>query len=680
MKSKVERRQIRGMGRFERKAKEESELEPKERKERKADSKERKAKPEAKAKTENMADMAVTRGLTERRAKGKESCQATRAKAGRSQEIHLPEPVDLVVHEILGEIASREGVVTSLLDAERFVSPAAKLQCWSARCSVIVKRGSTQCALFHYGQILLVGRNRFYISPLLQGSQMSVAGGVDSSLYPVAVLIDELRHDELQLRVNAVKQLGTIATALGPERTREELLPFLQEIMDDDDDVLVAMAEQLGRGIDLVGGVAYCHALLGPLEELCNVEEITVREKALEAIRSIANHMSPEQAIHLTFSCYAAGLSGLQKRFVPMGGGIKPEQLQWLREELEDAAASDVVCFAQVLLHLCGLIGRLATHDWFTSRISVCSLFTAALPKVGEAKKQELLKKYCTPGSQAKATSTIPPICKALIVEHTERIKLQAELTEAVAARTKAESSEAEAEADLAEAEALLGRLREALASQEAALEQLAAEKMAAEKALRDIRRLDSIAVPTKAPKVSESPKASPEKKAEKIPIPIELEVSGTLAAVEQKPGAKNHQTAHSLAKRLTFFVMQSFQEPPRRSTLGAPRKGWADKDWNWGSPFGTAHDEAMALRERLDTRETHGEQRETWLKRLESGQVDVEEMKLALGLRIQHAARQGLDGDGAGWALMQDMAACKYEGSDGQKLLKEERACGHVA
>ena len=50
------------MGRFERKAKEESELEPKERKERKADSKERKAKPEAKAKTENMADMAVTRG------------------------------------------------------------------------------------------------------------------------------------------------------------------------------------------------------------------------------------------------------------------------------------------------------------------------------------------------------------------------------------------------------------------------------------------------------------------------------------------------------------------------------------------------------------------------------------------------------------------------------------------
>ncbi|CAK8987641.1 unnamed protein product [Durusdinium trenchii] len=46
----------------------------------------------------------------------------------------------------------------------------------------------------------------------------------------------------------------------------------------------------------------------------------------------------------------SAGLSGLQKRFVPMGGGIKPEQLQWLREELEDAAASGDR--AVVLTHL----------------------------------------------------------------------------------------------------------------------------------------------------------------------------------------------------------------------------------------------------------------------------------------------------------------------------------------
>lgn len=38
-----------------------------------------------------------------------------------------------------------------------------------------------------------------------------------------------------------------------------------------------------------------------------------------------------------------------------------------------------------------------------------------------------------------------------------------------------------------------------------------------------------------------------------------------------------------------------------------------------------------------------------------ELSQVDLEEMKLALGLRIQHAARAGMDGDGAGWDLMQE-------------------------
>ncbi|KAG0281596.1 Polyamine N-acetyltransferase 1, partial [Linnemannia gamsii] len=46
-------------------------------------------------------------------------------------------------------------------------------------------------------------------------------------LYPIAILIDELRHDDVSLRLNAIKRLNTIALALGPQRTREELIPFL---------------------------------------------------------------------------------------------------------------------------------------------------------------------------------------------------------------------------------------------------------------------------------------------------------------------------------------------------------------------------------------------------------------------------------------------------------------------
>ncbi|CAJ1418681.1 unnamed protein product [Effrenium voratum] len=104
-----------------------------------------------------------------------------------------------------------------------------------------------------------------------------------------------------------------------------------------------------------------------------------------------------------------------------------------------------------------------------------------------------------------------------------------------------------------------------------------------------------------------------------------------------------------------------------RASKIG--RRGWADPGWNWGSASGTAHDEAMALRSRLRSKV----QRQTWLDRLEEGELDAEELKLALGLRIQHAARANADGNGRGWQLMQDMAAVKYEGPDGPQLLKED-------
>lgn len=50
----------------------------------------------------------------------------------------------------------------------------------------------------------------------------------------------------LQLRLNSIKKLSTIALALGEERTRSELIPFLTETIYDEDEVLLALAEQLG--------------------------------------------------------------------------------------------------------------------------------------------------------------------------------------------------------------------------------------------------------------------------------------------------------------------------------------------------------------------------------------------------------------------------------------------------
>lgn len=46
-------------------------------------------------------------------------------------------------------------------------------------------------------------------------------------MYQIAVLIDQLKHDDVHFRVNASASLARIALALGPERARDELIPFL---------------------------------------------------------------------------------------------------------------------------------------------------------------------------------------------------------------------------------------------------------------------------------------------------------------------------------------------------------------------------------------------------------------------------------------------------------------------
>lgn len=66
----------------------------------------------------------------------------------------------------------------------------------------------------------------------------------------------------MQLRLNSVKKLSTIALALGVERTRIELIPFLTDTIYDEDEVLLALAEQLGSFTPYVGGPEYVHCLL----------------------------------------------------------------------------------------------------------------------------------------------------------------------------------------------------------------------------------------------------------------------------------------------------------------------------------------------------------------------------------------------------------------------------------
>jgi serine/threonine-protein phosphatase 2A regulatory subunit A len=117
--------------------------------------------------------------------------------------------------------------------------------------------------------------------------------------------------------------------------------------LDDEDEVLLTIAEQLGEMCNCVGGDEYMNRLLLPLELLAAVEESSVREMTLKSIGIVVNKMSDEN---------------IGKFFIPF-------------------------------------LSRLSTKDWFTSRISAASLFHIAymrLPDVGKSRVRPLFLRLCS--------------------------------------------------------------------------------------------------------------------------------------------------------------------------------------------------------------------------------------------------------------------------------------------
>ncbi|KAA8490286.1 Serine/threonine-protein phosphatase 2A 65 kDa regulatory subunit A alpha isoform [Porphyridium purpureum] len=195
---------------------------------------------------------------------------------------------------------------------------------------------------------------------------MSAGEEVEDALYPIAVLLDELKNEDVQLRLNATRRLPTIAAALGTERTRCELIPFLTETIDDEDEVLMALAEQLDKFVEFVGGPDYAGVLLQPLEILSAVEETIVRDLAVDSLRHISDLVATTATDH--------------------GRDMHVNQMF-------------------------PLIKRLAQGDWFTSRISACALVATVFKNISsdrEDLKFEVLTLF-----QAMARDETPMVRRA---------------------------------------------------------------------------------------------------------------------------------------------------------------------------------------------------------------------------------------------------------------------------
>eukprot|EP01126_Amoeba_proteus_P020468 TRINITY_DN2081_c0_g1_i22.p1 TRINITY_DN2081_c0_g1~~TRINITY_DN2081_c0_g1_i22.p1 ORF type:complete len:579 (+),score=131.11 TRINITY_DN2081_c0_g1_i22:65-1801(+) len=186
--------------------------------------------------------------------------------------------------------------------------------------------------------------------------------------------LSELTHQDPKLRLNALNNLGVVAKGLGKDGCLNSLLPTLRGILDDEDELLHALAEQLASFPKYIGE-ENSYLLLDYLEFLCRVEETVVRTKAIESMEIVSSSVSDLQ---------------MESLFIP-------------------------------------ILKRLAEDEWFSPKCSACAIFHLAFSRLPELHEDlvVLYKNLCaeeTPlvrRSSATHLATFLPITPPdLLLEH----------------------------------------------------------------------------------------------------------------------------------------------------------------------------------------------------------------------------------------------------------------------
>ena len=141
----------------------------------------------------------------------------------------------------------------------------------------------------------------------------------------------------------------------------------MNESIDDDDEVLLVLAEKLGTFIPLIGGKEHAFHLLKPLEQLVMVEESTVREKAIISISTVVRELSAEDIV-AHFVPLLRRVSTIVS-FGPFFCCVRPSHVPKTHHNDVDGRRRR-------------RSRRRQRQDWFTSRISACSLFEQTYHRV----------------------------------------------------------------------------------------------------------------------------------------------------------------------------------------------------------------------------------------------------------------------------------------------------------
>jgi len=156
---------------------------------------------------------------------------------------------------------------------------------------------------------------------------------------------EEIRNESAMIKISAVNNVNLIASALGPQKTVSELIPFIVQVVQEeplcnDEEFLFSMAKQYSVLSNYVAG--NYELLIAPLEHLASQEETVVRDQAIASLCTI-----------------------VEKR--PQ---LVPE-------------------------YLVPALHRIATKtDFFTARVSACALFPTAYKHASDDQKVSLRRAY----------------------------------------------------------------------------------------------------------------------------------------------------------------------------------------------------------------------------------------------------------------------------------------------
>eukprot|EP00922_Rhytidocystis_sp_ex-Travisia-forbesii_P066075 GHVS01098107.1.p1 GENE.GHVS01098107.1~~GHVS01098107.1.p1 ORF type:complete len:658 (-),score=98.30 GHVS01098107.1:397-2370(-) len=188
-------------------------------------------------------------------------------------------------------------------------------------------------------------------------------------------------------RLETVHRITLVASALGPAKTRQRLLPYLKELHEScEDELLHALCEEYLKLYDYVGGSDYVQLLVDPLEALAQQEETVVRDQAVVSLCGLIERSSKDCSSSSSSSSFTSTRSGLLQNV------------------------------------LFPLLQRLSKKDkWFTCRVSACALLPSIYAVASDSQQQEdirssfsVLSHDDTPMVKRAAASSVQELFKVV--------------------------------------------------------------------------------------------------------------------------------------------------------------------------------------------------------------------------------------------------------------------------